>query len=150
MLDKIYRFLEGRYGFDDLYACLLYLYVILLCLSMITRHWIVEILMILVFVIMCFRVLSKNKKKRSQENERYLQIKDKFFHPFSSLKRQWKDRHTFVYKKCHKCKTVLRMPLPSERGIKHVHCPKCQKRLTVLCLRKEKVEIFTKDGKRKR
>ena len=41
--------------------------------------------------------------------------------------------------------TILRLPLPSKRGIKHVKCPKCGKRLTVVALRKLKVEVIRKD-----
>ncbi len=149
-MDKVYRILAGRYGFDSFFTFLLYVYVILLCISILIHHWIFDLLVIIVFIIMFYRVFSKNIDRRRKENEMYLKTKEKILKPFLNFQRRWKDRHTLIYKKCHKCKTVLRIPLPSERGIKHVTCPKCKKRLTVLCLRKEKVEIFSKDGKRKR
>ncbi len=140
----------GRYGTDELYTFLLYLYVILLCADILIHHWLLSILVVLEFTLLFYRVFSKNKKRRRRENEIYLKIREKLLSPFSSWKRQWKDRDTLIYKKCHHCKTTLRIPLPIKRGIKHVTCPKCKRRLTVLCLRKVKVEIFSKDGKRKK
>ncbi len=150
MESKIYRFLEGRYGFDDLYRFLLYLYVILLCFDILLHNPILSVLVVLEFTVMFYRVFSKNKKRRRRENEIYLHIRGKLFSPFQTMKRNWQDRETLIYKKCRHCKTTLRLPLPSERGIHHVTCPKCKKKLTVLCLRKMKVEIYTKEGKRKR
>ncbi len=47
-----------------------------------------------------------------------------------------------IYKKCPKCKTTLKLPIPYERGIKHTNCPKCKKRLTLFVLKKQKIEII--------
>ncbi len=149
-VEKGRRFMQDRYGTDELYTFLLYIYVALLCFDLLFHNWILSIVVIVEFTIMFYRVFSKNKKRRRKENELYLKIKEKLVAPFLSLQRRWKDKDTLIYKKCSRCKTTLRIPLPSERGIKHVTCPKCKKRLTVLCLRKVKVEIFNKDGKRKK
>ena len=50
-----------------------------------------------------------------------------------------------IYKKCRKCGTVLRLPLPAKRGIKHVVCPKCKNKLKVFCFRKQKVDFIGKE-----
>ena len=47
-----------------------------------------------------------------------------------------------IYKKCPKCKTTLKLPIPYARGIKHTNCPKCKKRLTLFVLKKQKIEII--------
>ena len=69
--------------------------------------------------------------------------------PFQNLIRNFKDRKTHVYKKCSKCKTTLKLPLPKTRGINHAKCPECSNRVTLFTLRKQqpekiKVEVIKK------
>ena len=59
----------------------------------------------------------------------------------NNLKRNIKDKD-HIYKKCSKCKTTLKLPVPYERGIKHTKCPKCKKRISFLVLKKQKIEII--------
>lgn len=132
----------GRYGMDELYRFLLYLYIILVCISLFLKVPHLFFLELLVFLFMFYRVFSKDIKRRKKENKIYLDIRNKIGKPFLNMKRNWNDRNDFVYKKCRHCKTTLRLPLPSERGIKHATCPKCKRGLKVLCLRKEKIEIL--------
>lgn len=143
---KFYRFMLGRYGIDDFYYFFLYTYILLVCTSIFFKVPYLFWLEILLFVVMFYRVFSKNIDRRKRENLFYLKMRSKFFKPFQNIKRNWKDRKEFIYKKCHKCQTTLRLPLPNERGLKHVTCPKCQKKLTVFCFRKEKVEIIKANG----
>ena len=70
-------------------------------------------------------------------------IKRKLLKPFKDFKRNCKDKD-YVYKRCNKCKTIVKLPLPSKRGIKHAKCPKCKKRLTFITLKKLKIEIIKK------
>lgn len=141
---KFQQFMQGRYGPDALSKFLFKIYFILLILSLFIKSKIIVIINLLVFVIIFYRFFSRNIYRRSKENKFYLKIKDKIYQPFRNLKRNFKDRKECVYKKCHKCKKVLKLPLPSKRGIKHAKCPNCKKRLTFLVLRKEKVEIIRK------
>lgn len=143
---KLYQFMLGRYGIDEFYYFFLYLYILLVCSSIFLRVPYLFWLELILFVVMFYRVFSKNINRRKKENQFYLKIRTGLFKPFSNMKRNWKDRKEFIYKKCHQCKTTLRLPLPSERGIKHVACPKCKERLTVFCFRKEKVEIIKANG----
>ena len=92
---------------------------------------------------MIYRSISRNISKRRYENRIYLNIKKKILSPFKSFKRNIKDKN-YIYRKCKKCKKVLRLPIPYKRGIKHVKCPKCGNKLTVLVLRKEKIEVIRK------
>ena len=74
---------------------------------------------------MFYRFMSTNKSKRSKENEKYLKLKSRIIEYF---------KNEAIYKKCSKYK----------RGIKHAKCPTCGKRLTILCLKKQKIEIIRK------
>ena len=92
-------------------------------------------------------MISKNIYGRSKENVFFIRIKKKVLKPFNNIKRNYKDKD-HVYKKCHYCKTTLKLPLPSKRGFKKVKCPDCKKRNKFLILRKMKVELIkTKKSK---
>ena len=145
-MEKFYRFMYGRYGIDELYYLFFYSYIILVCISLFFKVPYLFWVELVLFVIMFSRVFSKNIAKRKRENRFYLEVRSNIRKPFQNIKRNWKDRHDFVYKKCHKCKTTLRLPLPSERGIQNTTCPKCKTEMKVFCLRREKIEIIKSNG----
>lgn len=141
LINKFRNFMSGRYGPDDLYKFLFGLYLISIVLDIfINSKWLSLVELFLVFLIF-YRFFSKKNYKRSKENQKYLKIKKQILKPITNLKRNIKDKE-HIYKKCHKCKTTLKLPIPYERGIKHTKCPKCFNRLTLLVLKKEKVEII--------
>lgn len=136
-MKTLYKFMQGRYGIDELYKFLFWFYIIIFICNIFLKSSVIVYFEFILIIYMFFRVFSKNKRKRYLENERYLKIKRKILTPF----KRYKDRKNFVYKRCS-CKTVLRLPLPFERGIKKVKCPECQKVMKFLCLRKQKIEII--------
>lgn len=138
--DKLIRFMYGRYGVDDLYKFCFAVYFVLIILNLFFHNSVLFYIELLIFVIMFYRVFSKNIYKRNLENQKYLKLKNEIIKFFRNIKRNYSEQ--YVYKKCSKCKTLLRLPLPSKRGIHHVICPECRKRLTVFSLRKEKIEII--------
>ena len=139
--NKIYRFMYGRYGIDELYKFSLIVYIILLILNRFINSKIIYTLEWILIFTMMFRSFSKQTTKRKIENNKYLKIKKKIIKPFYDIKKNIKDKN-HIYKKCHHCKTILRLPLPTKRGIKHSKCPTCKKRNTFLILRKIKIEII--------
>ena len=145
---KLQRFMIGRYGPDQLYQFLLKLYIILFILDLFIQSRILSTIELLVVLFMFYRFFSKNLKRRRKENDLYLGLKKKILKPFLNLKRNWHDREYYVYKKCPKCKTTLKLPLPSQRGIQKVKCPNCKNRIKFLCFRQQKIEIIKK-GKKK-
>ena len=94
-------------------------------------------------MIFAYRLISKDKYKRDKENKKYLSIKKTILKPFTVLIKNIKDRNN-IYRRCHKCKTILKLPLPYERGIQHTKCPNCGKRITFITLRKVKIEVIKK------
>ena len=69
-----------------------------------------------------FRMFSKNIVKRRAENEKFCGF-------FKLRRNMFRDRKTHVYRKCPKCKAVLR--LPKSRGKHTVVCPRCKERFEV-------------------
>ena len=135
--NNIFRFTTKRNGIDDLEKLLIVIYLVLFVIGIFIKNFFLDLGCILLIAIIVFRFLSKNITNREKENNVYLKIKNKIL--FKSNKKD-----DYIYKKCHKCHTILRLPLPARRGIKHVKCPKCGKRLTVFTLRKLKVEVVRK------
>lgn len=141
-INKLQKFMHGRYGIDELYKLLFKLYLITFLIDLFINSPILTIIELIIVIIMFYRILSKNIKQRQKENKKYLQIKNKLLKPFNNLKRNFKDRDYHVYKKCKHCKTTLKLPLPNKKGIQLVKCPKCKTKIKFLCLRQEKVEVI--------
>ena len=138
---KIQKFMQGRYGMDDLYKFLLGLYFSLFVVNLFFKSFILEIIELLIVVVIFYRFLSKNITKRKRENTYYLKLKNKVIKPFKNIWRNYQDRGYYVYKKCRGCKSTLKLPLPKKRGIQKVKCSKCKKSFKFICFRQEKVEV---------
>ena len=138
---KIQKFMYGRYGTDDLYKFLFKLYFILLIVNLFLKSTIISTLEIIIVFIMFYRCFSKKIYKRSDENVAFLKLKKNLLKPFNNIKRNLKDKD-HIYKKCHKCHTTLKLPLPMNRGIKKAKCPNCGQKVKVIALKKLKIEII--------
>jgi len=136
--ERLKKFMKGRYGPDELYMFLFKLYIILLILNIFINSKIINVVELLIFLIIFYRFFSKKIYKRANENNKFIEIKNKIKN-FNIKSNKNKD---YIYKKCRKCKTTLRLPLPYERGIKYAKCPKCKSKVRMLVLRKQKVEII--------
>lgn len=140
-LSKIVRFMNGRYGTDELNHFLLVFYVCCFIINLFfKKSWIFGLELVFIFIIF-FRTFSKNIVVRKRERILFLKIRDYVKSPFKIVMKNRKDKD-HIYKKCHKCKTVLRLPLPTKRGIKYTKCPTCKKKLTIFAYKYQKIEII--------
>lgn len=142
-INKLQRFMYGRYGVDELYRFLFILYILTFIVNMFVRSQILEIVSLIIVLITFYRVFSKNIVRRRKENMNYLKVKKAITRPINNIKRNINDKD-HIYKKCSKCKTTLKLPIPYEIGIKHTKCPKCRKRISFLVLKRQKIEIIKK------
>lgn len=138
-INKVQRFLNGRYGPDELYKFMLIICLIIIIVNMFVNSVILRVLELIVFGIALYRFLSKKKSKRIKENNKYLEFKGKIKGYFDYQKKKYKDRNTHMYKKCPKCGQKLRLPL--KKGIHTVKCPNCKEKFEVKCRRNEKIEV---------
>ena len=138
---RLQQFMYGRYGVDDLTKFILKIYLVIIVCNIFIKSFILMIIELLLLVISIFRTLSKNIYGRNAENMKFRDIKKSIIKPFDNIKD--KDK---VYRRCHKCHTMLKLPVPKKRGIKHSTCPKCKKRNTFLILKQVKIEIISKKG----
>ena len=70
-INKLRKFMTGRYGIDDLYKFLLRLYLILFLVDIFINSKILTTLELTVVIIIFYRVLSKNIYTRQKENRKY-------------------------------------------------------------------------------
>lgn len=134
--NKVRSFMYGRYGGDTLNNVLLGLYIFLVLAYYITSMFLpmeattarlllnlaYYLLTIPLFIVIFFRMFSRNVVKRRRENDRFCGF-------FRLRRNKIRDRKTHVYRKCPQCRAVLR--LPRAKGKHHVVCPRCKKRFEV-------------------
>ncbi len=122
MKEKLYRFMQGRYGSDQLNRFLMILVIICFVLSIFgLRPFYLLGIMLLVYAY--FRMLSRNLYKRSAENSAYLRYEYRAKQKFAKLKRDLKQRKTHHIYKCPSCKQKIR--IPRGKGKIEIRCPKC-------------------------
>ena len=128
--NKLARFFYRRYGNDTLNKVLTGIYLVWLITFSILNIFIRTLaftlvgwgLTLMLFSWILFRTMSRNIYARRREN-------DKFCGFFRLKRNKFRDRKTHVYRKCKKCKAVLR--LPKAKGKHFVNCPKCHNRFQV-------------------
>ncbi len=122
MKEKFYRFMQGRYGNDQLNRFLMILVMVFLVLSIFIDGPF-YLLGLLGIIYTYFRMFSKNIYKRSAENTAYLKYEYKVKQWWATLKRDMKQRKTHHIYKCPSCKQKIR--IPRGKGKIEIRCPKC-------------------------
>ena len=120
----------GRYGSDTLakvmlYVCLIWMIVANIVALFVDSVWFsvaYYLITTAMIVWMFFRMFSRNVAARRRENERFCGF-------FKLRRNKFRDRKTHVYRKCHACGAVLR--LPKAKGKHFVVCPRCKNRFEV-------------------
>ena len=126
---KIINALRNSYGIDNLYFVLFGVATALLILNLFLHSWIVWIIEVAVIGYMIFRTFSTKKAKRAAENDAFFGFIRKIGGFFKFQKRRFQDRKQYIYKKCPKCRAVLR--LRREKGKHTAVCPACHNRFEV-------------------
>lgn len=125
---KLMRFMQGRYGIDNLFFVLFALAAVLSLVNSFARWWLLQIIVDVILIYAFYRVLSRNIDARRRENRFFDNLKSKM-QARRNLYRQRKADWNHVYKKCPQCKAVLR--LPRRKGKHSTVCPKCNKEFKV-------------------
>ena len=123
MKEKFYRFMQGRYGIDQLNSFLMIVCVICFIVNMFIGSIILTFIAYGTWLFVIFRMFSKNIYARNRENDKYLN----FFSPLSrwlKLKLMSKQDPSNKYFSCPKCKQMVRVP--KGHGTVVVTCPNCQ------------------------
>lgn len=120
--EKLIRFMQGRYGPDQLSRTLLIIAVVIMLFSSLCHLHILYYLSLIILGYVYFRMFSKNIPKRYQENQLYLSYEHKFKNWIINKKKILQDKeHRYFY--CPSCKQRIRVP--KGRGKIAISCPKC-------------------------
>lgn len=123
MREKFYRFMQGRYGVDQLYRFIFFLALLLMIINTFLRNPMLNLVVYALLILDIFRMLSKNHSARYAENQKYLQLTAKFRYWLDQQKKLWQERKYHHIYTCPKCKQKIR--IPKGKGKIMVRCPKC-------------------------
>lgn len=116
------RLMAGRYGTDQLNTALIFLYVVLYLISVLSG-WVVLywVALVVVFVTL-FRAFSRQVERRRAENVRFLQLVRPLQRRLKNFSTRLRDRD-HRYFRCPNCKQQMRVP--RGKGRITVHCRSC-------------------------
>ena len=137
-IEKISRFMYGRYGMDQFGRFLFILSLVFWAISAILRwtplykaYLVFWLLNTAIYVFAFYRILSRNTWQRQVENERYLRFREKML-PFVRSGKEKLGSRDYIFRKCRFCGAKLR--LKRVRGAHTTRCPKCGKTFRVRVL----------------
>ncbi len=123
MKDKINRFMNGRYGTDELNRALSTVTMIFLGISLLFRFWIWKAFFIGTAIYSIYRMLSRNIVKRRRENEAFKQILNMSERQSDVIRRNHEDKN-YKYFVCRQCGQKIR--IPRKKGKIEITCPVCR------------------------
>lgn len=122
MKEKFYRFMQGRYGGDQLSRFLMILTVACMVLSLFGADFF-YIIGFALLIYSYFRIFSRNRYKRQAENAVYLKYEYKVRQFFATWKRNMAQRKAHHIYRCPSCRQKIRVP--RGKGKIEIRCPKC-------------------------
>ena len=129
MRDKFNKFMQGRYGVDELsrftMGVALALIILTMFVNIVNRSVgsVLDFLGIAAIVYAYFRIFSRDIQKRYEENQKYLAMTSKFRLRFNKEKNLMKQRKTHHIYACPGCGQKIR--IPKGKGKIEIDCPKC-------------------------
>lgn len=124
MRERMARFMQGRYGNDQLNNFLLGLSLALIIIDLFARTHVMYFLGILCLVWSYVRMFSRRIGKRSAENRWYLSRTQGIRNFFAKKKRLRAMKKAYHLCKCPSCRQQIRVP--KGKGQLEVTCPKCR------------------------
>ena len=127
MKERLRRFMQGRYGVDELSRAMLIGTVVCFILTWFTSGIIETIVYTVGWAIMIYsyvRMFSRNHTKRWTENQKYLSFKNRIIGNFNRQKNYAQQRKTHRIYSCPGCKQKIRVP--KGKGKIEISCPKCR------------------------
>lgn len=121
--DRVSNFMKERYGTDEFSKFLLIVTLILYIMSLIIRNAVFYWLSVISLVWCWYRMLSKDFKKRSAENRRYLAFSAEIKKFLKKQKEHFNGRKDYRYFKCPGCGQEVRVP--KGKGHIRITCPRC-------------------------
>ncbi|MDY4433875.1 MAG: hypothetical protein SPF08_01800 [Candidatus Flemingibacterium sp.] len=123
-MDKLRRFMYGRYGVDELCYALVILGMVFTFTARVSGIIWFQIPAYLALIWAIFRIFSKNQKARSGERAAFLKVWNPVKKWFRLQYNRIRDIKTHRYFTCPNCKNTLRVP--KGKGEITIICPVCK------------------------
>lgn len=136
---KLFQFMQGRYGMDELGRFLLIVSMIAILLSNFRHLHILYLPGLLILAYTYFRIMSRNPFKRQQENQKYIAFRQHFSRRKSTAGTTsgWRSKKTgtwqadagaqdasqYNFYRCRNCGQTVRVP--KGKGTLKITCPSC-------------------------
>lgn len=118
------KFMNGRYGFDQLSQGMLWFSIILMIVGMFTDFRFITYVAYLNLIFVYIRAFSKDIYKRYEENQKFLRFTNPLRSKIISFVNRLKQSRTHKFYKCPSCKKHLRVP--RGKGKINITCPHCK------------------------
>ena len=127
-MNKLYQFMSGRNGNDQLGLAFLVAALVLNIAFRCTGLYLLGLVaMVLVFIVI-YRMLSRDLSKRQEENRRFLHLWSDARTNFCNWKTRKAQSKDYKFFTCPSCKNILRVP--RGKGKIQITCPKCGQRFS--------------------
>ena len=113
--EKVSRFMQGRYGMDDLGRFTMMVILVLMAASILFQSGILNLCVCAGLIYCYYRAFSRNIAKRYEENQKFLGRKYRILSKGG-------DKTVRIFK-CPTCGQRVRVP--KGKGKISIHCPKC-------------------------
>lgn len=123
MRERFARFMQGRYGVDQLAQFLNIFTLILILISIFFRSRIFEFFILLLLIFSYSRIFSRNYSRCSAQNQWFLNKTYKIRKLFGKQKAYNEIRKDYHIYTCKKCKQKIK--IPKGKGKIIITCPKC-------------------------
>ena len=117
-------FMKGRYGNDQLGFFIIVTGLVCYLISFLVGIPLFNYCGLALYVLAIVRIFSKNKMKRSQENQYYIRMSTEYQKKYKQFAIRIKNRKVYKYFKCPKCKALLRLSRGTGKTV--VTCAKCK------------------------
>ncbi len=125
---KLLRFLSGRYGVDETFFLIIIIGGILATVNIFLHSVILQLIVYAITFLAILRAFSRNFEARRKENAGVRRIYNTIRRN-TEIQRKRRMDYSHVYKKCPRCKAILR--LPRRKGKHTTVCPKCSNKFKV-------------------
>ncbi len=124
LAQRLAAFMSGRNGVDQLSVCSLAASLILQIVGSFTGIPILIILSFILYAYTFFRVFSRKRYKRQEENAAFLNCYEKIKTKILQFFKRLKNRKEYRYFHCPKCSVLIRVKRGG--GERDVTCPTCK------------------------
>ena len=126
MMEKLRRFMYGRYGTDQLNIALVIAAMVISLISRIFGSFWGQLPAYLILIWVIVRMMSKKRAARMKENAVFLKLWNPIAKWFRLQYNRLRDIKTHRYFTCPNCKNALRVP--KGKGEITITCPVCKTR----------------------